>query len=85
MPHTITHCRTAGAPKGERSIKIYEGDVMNYAVHLQPHNMIPYGVSEREMEAFEKFFAANQAALFAEFERLGVPYTVHLPHKENLP
>jgi hypothetical protein len=83
MPHTLTHCRTAGQPKAEKKIMIYSGGVLDWATHLSPHEMIQYGVSEREMEEFEKFYGSRVAEIFAELERLGVPYAVHAPHKEN--
>ena len=84
MPHTIIHCGTAGETEGEMEIKIYCGSVMNYAVALWPHKMLDYGVSEREMEAFEQFLEDHRQKLVNELRRLGIPYCYHNPHPENL-
>lgn len=84
MPHTIIHCGTAGEPQGERTIKIYQGSVMNYAVALWPHKMAEYGVSEEEIAKFERFYEKHRQKLIKRLEKCGVPYTVHPPHPENL-
>ncbi len=83
MPHTIYHCGSAGENTGERDIKIYTGSVMDYAVRLSPHDMQKYGVSEREMEEFERLFEKHKAKLVAKLRRLGIPYQYHVPHAEN--
>lgn len=83
MPHTITHCGTAGSPTGERTITIYTGTVMDYAVRLAPHEMAAYGVTEQEIKKFEKFYERNRKKLLDKLYELGVPYTVHTPHAEN--
>lgn len=83
MPHTITHCGTAGTDAGERTIKIYTGSVMDYAVRLAPHEMAAFGVSEAEIKKFEKFFERQRKKLLEKLYALGVPYTVHQPHPEN--
>lgn len=84
MPHNIFHCRTAGKPLPDKKITIYCGSVLDYAIHWSPHGMTEFGVSERELEAFEAFVADHQAKLFAELDRLGIPYQVHKPHAENV-
>lgn len=85
MPHTIIHCGTAGEDTGERTIKIYTGSVMNYAVAMWPHHMADYGVSERQIAQFERWYERHRQKLIDKLEDLGVPYTVHEPHPENLP
>lgn len=85
MPHTIYHCGTAGEPTGERTIKIYTGSVMDYAVRLEPHAMAQYGVSERQIASFERWYENHREELIKRLKKLGVPYTVHTPHAENLP
>jgi hypothetical protein len=84
MPHTEIHCGTAGTDTGEKTIKIYTGSVMDYAVAFRPHAMAAFGCTQAQIEQFERDFSRSRKKLVKKLQRLGVPYTYHEPHAENL-
>lgn len=84
MTHVATHCGTAGEPTGERQITIYTGSVLNYAVHLEPEGMKAYGVPEWAIEEFKEFLWCQRQELVQKLVHMGIPYTYHPPHPENL-
>jgi hypothetical protein len=84
MTHIATHCGVAGQPTGEKTIKIYTGSVLNYAVHLDREGMAAYGIPEWAIDEFEHYLWDIRAQLVEKLLHMGIPYTYHVPHAENL-
>ena len=79
------HCGTAGTDQGERTIKIYQGSAMDFAVALKPEGLAAFGMTPKQIERAKRKLDHFYYEFTEWLEEHGVPYTRHDPHPENLP
>lgn len=85
MTHEIWHviCGTAGQEQGERTIKIYQGSAMDFAVALKPEGLAACGMTPKQIERAKRMLDRFYEDFIEWLEDHGVPYTRHDPHPEN--
>lgn len=91
MTHAADHiiCGGAGTPRGEKSIKIYDHDLLNVAIRLErdPAELERLGYSSRQIRTIEKLGDRINRQVHAWYEKLasaGIEPHYYEPHAENL-
>ncbi len=80
----IIHCGTAGNPLGERTIKIYQGSVLDWATRLKPEGFEAFNIKPSKIARAHDIYNSGYYKLIEYLEKIGVPYQHHSPHAENL-
>lgn len=85
MTHELgmVHCGTAGQELGERTITIYQGSVLDFAVYLKHEGMVAAGMTPKQIAKAKRILDRGYHDLIEYLEEHGVPYTYHQPHPAN--
>lgn len=84
MTDTIGHilCGGAGAKLSEKTIAIYDHEVLNVAVNLK-HEALAAIIGHREAKLYGKRIQRFFDALYNDLAEDGVPTHTYEPHAEN--
>lgn len=84
MTDTIDHiiCGGAGTSLGEKSILIYDHDVLNVAINLKHEALIAL-IGKREAMKYGRRIQRFVDGLYADLADDGVPVHTYEPHAQN--